>query len=65
VLKKRFEGGISSRGIEVRLPAKITLELGVLKIDYRGVSVEIGLPISVNCFPSTVCEVLVGVTGDE
>jgi hypothetical protein len=62
VLNKKLEGGISSSGIEVKSLANRILGPGVPIPDCREVSVEIGLPISVNCFPSTVCEVLAGVT---
>ena len=50
VLKKKFEGGISSSEIGVRSLAKITSEPGVLKLECRGVSAAIGLPIFVNFF---------------
>jgi hypothetical protein len=65
VLKKKFKGGISLSDIEVRSLVKNNSGPGVLKLDYRGVSVVIGLPISMNYFPSTICEVLVEVSGDK
>jgi hypothetical protein len=65
LLKKKFDGGISSREIGVRSLAKITLGPEVSKLDCKGVSVVIGLPISMNFFPSIVCEVSVGVTSDK
>jgi hypothetical protein len=65
VLKKFFEGGISSSWIGVRLLAYINSILGVPTLHCKGVNAVIGLPTSVNCIPSIALEVSIGIVGDN
>ena len=65
LLKKKFEGGISSSEMGVRSSTKTISELGFLRLNCRGVNDVMGVPISVYCCCSVVFEVPTGVVGDE
>jgi hypothetical protein len=49
LLKKKFEGGISSRNIGVRSPTKPSSGLGFPKLVCKGVNDVIGEIIDVDC----------------
>ena len=51
--------------IGVRSLTYIAPRWGVPKLDYKGVNAVIGLPNSVNCVPSVVFGVSVGIVDDE
>jgi hypothetical protein len=48
LLKKKFEGGISSGEMGVRSSTKTILELGFLRLNCRGINDVIGVPIFVD-----------------
>jgi hypothetical protein len=64
LLKNNSEGGISFDEIGVRSPIKMTLELGFLKLEYKGVNEAIGEPIFVDgCCYVVLATCLVDVEG--
>jgi hypothetical protein len=65
LLKKKFEGGISSGKIGVRSPTKVSSELGFPKLVCKGVNDVIGEIIYVEGSCPVVFGVPVGVAGVE
>jgi hypothetical protein len=62
LLKKKFEGGISSAAIGVRSSMNMTSTFGFPWLDCKGVNDLIGLPISVDgCCPAVLVADLFGV----
>jgi hypothetical protein len=65
LLKKKFEGCISSGNIGIRTPTKVSLKLGFLKLVCKGVNDVIGESISVEGACLVLFRIPTGVVGVE